>query len=136
MTALSAHEALIYMMVTMSAADRRMSPDELERIGEIVRRFPVFHSYDSNRLVKTAESCGDMLSAGAGLSAVLDMVVEALPAKLRETAYAIAVEVAAADLRVTNEEIRVLELLRHALGLDKLVTAAIERGARARAQTL
>ena len=47
-----------------------------------------------------------------------------------------AVEVAAADLKVPDEEIRLLELLRDALNLDKLVTAAIERSARARHQTL
>ncbi len=136
LNSLTPHQALVYIMVTMSAADRKISEIELGRIGDIVKRFPVFHAFDPGMLVKTAEACGDMLSEGAGLDAVLDLVAEALPPKLRETAYAIAVDVAAVDLKVTNEEIRMLELLRDALGLDKLVTAALERSARARSQTL
>ena len=35
--------------------------------------------------------------------------------------------VAAADLAVGKEELRFLAMLRDALGLDKLVTAALER---------
>jgi hypothetical protein len=55
-----------------------------------------------------------------------------LPKKLRETAYALALEVAAADLDVKPEEMRFLDMLRDSLELDKLTTAAIERGIRAR----
>ena len=44
----------------------------------------------------------------------------------------IAVEVAAADLYVRPEETRFLEMLADTLELDKLTTAAIERGIRAR----
>ena len=60
---------------------------------------------------------------------------EALSGRLRETAYALAVEVAVADLHIWGEEIRFLARLRDALGLDKLVTAAIERSALARYHT-
>ena len=66
---------------------------------------------------------------------VLDPVGKALPKRLRETAYALAVEVAAADLDVRPEETRFLELLSDALELDALATTAIERGARARHAT-
>jgi hypothetical protein len=59
-------------------------------------------------------------------------VKSALPKKLRETAYAIALEVAAADLEVKPEETRFLEMLRDSLELDNLTTAGIERGIRAR----
>jgi hypothetical protein len=44
----------------------------------------------------------------------------------------VALEVAAADLDVKPEETRFLEMLRDSLDLDKLTTAAIERGIRAR----
>ena len=136
MPKITPHEALIYIMITTAAADRQISDRELERIAEIVRHLPVFMGYDVNNLAKTAESCGDLLSNEEGLDEMLEQVAGALPRKLHETAYALAVEVAAADLRVPDEEIRLLELLRDALNLDKLVTAAIERSARARHQTL
>jgi hypothetical protein len=101
-----------------------------------VRHLPVFMGYDMDNLAKAAERCGDLLSNEDGLDDMLELIASALPKKLSETAYALAVEVAAADLKVPDEEIRLLELLRDALNLDKLVTAAIERSARARHQTL
>ena len=59
-----------------------------------------------------------------------------MPAKLRETAYAIACDVAAADGEASQEELRVLELIRHRLDIERLIAAGIERGAKARFQTL
>ncbi|MEC9368327.1 MAG: tellurite resistance TerB family protein [Pseudomonadota bacterium] len=129
---LSHHEALIYIMVTMSAVDRKMTDEELSSIGDMVSKLPVFRDFDSDSLVHVAEACGDMLSHDGGLDNVLNRVARGLPPKLRETAYALAVEIAAADLDVQQEEMRLLELLAEALGLDRLITAAIERGARAR----
>ena len=136
MPKITPQEALIYVMITMSAVDRQISDHELERIAQIVRQLPVFMGFDINNLDKTAERCGELLSEEDGLDELLQQVADALPKKLHETAYAVAVEVAAADLKIADEEIRLLELLRDALHLDKLVTAAIERGARARHQTI
>jgi len=133
---LSHHAALVYVMVTMSAVDRTMTDDELARIGEIVSNLPVFSDFDAERLVKTAEDCGEILSADGGLEQVLRLVHGAVPPKLRETAYAVALEVAAADRLVKPEEIRFLEMLGDALELDTLSKAAIERGIRARNTTL
>ena len=79
-----------------------------------------------------AQEVGEILQEPEGLNAVLGLVEEALPAKLRETAYALAVEVAASDLAVGKEELRFLAILRDKLGLDKLVTAALERSVIAR----
>jgi tellurite resistance protein len=133
---LNHHVALVYVMVTVSAVDRAMTDDELHRIGEIVSNLPIFSDYDDNDLVKTAEACGEILSADGGLQQVLRLVHGALPEKLRETAYAVALEVAAADRLVRPEEIRFLEMLGDALELDRMTTAAIERGIRARNTTL
>jgi tellurite resistance protein len=129
---LSHHAALVYVMVTISAVDRTMTDDELARIGEIVTNLPIFADYDEERLVKTAEACGEILSSDGGLEQVLRLVHGALPLKLRETAYAVALEVAAADHQVKPEEIRFLEMLGDSLELDTLTKAAIERGIRAR----
>ena len=134
--ALSHHGALIYIMVTMSAVDRKMTDAELTRIGDIVNQLPVFEDFDSEELVRTAEECGSVLSTEGGLDAILALVGKTLPEKLRETAYALAVEVAAADLDVRPEETRFLELLQDTLQLDMLTARAIERGARARHTTI
>jgi tellurite resistance protein len=129
---LNHHGALIFVMVTTSAVDRTMTDAELARIGEIVSNLPVFADFDQEHLVKTAEACGEILSADGGLDRVLALVRSALPKKLRESAYAMALEVAAADMEVRPEEVRFLEMLSETLELDNLTTAAIERGIRAR----
>lgn len=125
-------EALIFAMVTIAAVDREISDDELQRIGRIVSHLPVFRDFELDALVHTAEACGNMLSTDDGLDRVLDKIAGTVPARLRETAYALAVEIAAADLAVSEEETRFLEMLADRLNLDKLNTVAIERGARAR----
>ena len=116
---LNHHAALIYVMVTMSAVDRTMTDAELSRIGEIVSNLPVFRDFDQENLVKTAEGCGEILSADGGLDHVLVLIRSNLPKKLRETAYAVALEVAAADLDVKPEETRFLEMLRDSLELTR-----------------
>ena len=124
-------KALIFAMITMSAVDRRIDDSELQKIGNIVRQLPVFATYDEENLIKDSQECGEMLGQDDGLELVLEMI-STVPGNLYEMVYALAVEVAAADLRVESEEVRFLELLRDSLGLDKLTTAAIERSARAR----
>lgn len=124
--------ALIYTMVLVSAANGEMTDAELSTIGEIVRTLPVFNDYDENGLTKAAADCAELLAAENGLDAALEITARSLPDKLRETAYALACDVAAADLEADQEELRLLEMIRHKLAIDRLASAAIERGARAR----
>jgi tellurite resistance protein len=129
---ISHQEALIYVMVTLSAADTTMTDRELSKIGDVVKTLPMFRDYNPEDLIKAAEACGEILQEADGLDVILDKVAGTLPAKLHDTAYALAVEVAAADLFVEQEELRFLQMLRDRLDLDKLTVAAIEAGARAR----
>jgi tellurite resistance protein len=131
---ISNEQALIYVMVMMSGVEGKIKPEELAQIDALVRRLPVFERFDSSRLVMIAEQCGDILQVPDGMQTVIGLVKDQLPARLRETAYALAVEVAASDLLVGKEELRFLAILRDGLGLDKLTTAAIERSAIARFQ--
>ncbi|MBY0227623.1 MAG: tellurite resistance TerB family protein [Hyphomicrobium sp.] len=131
---LTAPEALIFAMITISAVDREISDEELRRIGSIVSELPPFEGYNRDWLVHEAQACGKLLKKPDGLRAVLQLVKDTLPRRLYETAYVLAAEVAASDLQVREEEIRCLELLAEALGLDKLTCAALERAARARHQ--
>jgi tellurite resistance protein len=132
---ISVEQALIYTMVTMSGVEGRINAAELKEIGQLVKQLPIFSHFDEARLTTVAQEAGEILQEAEGLKTVLGLVAGALPRKLRETAYALAVEVAASDLAVGKEELRFLAMLRDALGLDKLVTAALERSAIARYQT-
>ena len=132
---ISTEQALIYTMVTMSGVEGRINAVELAEIGHIVKHLPAFRHFDEARLTTVAQEVGEILAEPEGLKAVLGLIRQALAPKLRETAYALAVEVAASDLAVGKEELRFLAILRDTLELDKLVTAAIERSAIARYQS-
>jgi hypothetical protein len=133
---LDPHSALIYMMVIVSAAESNLNDRELEVIGSIIRRLPVFRDFDRQTLPVVLNGCTEALARDDGLEETLQEINAALPAKLHETAYAIACDLVAADGSASQEELSILELIRHRLNVDRLTAAAIERGARARFQTL
>lgn len=126
------HTALIYVMVLVSASDGNMTDAELSQIGNIVTHLPVFRDFDPENLATLAASCTDLLQEDDGLDTAMALVNDALPEKLHETAYALACDVAAADGEIQQEELRLLEIIRHHLRVGRLAAAAIERGARAR----
>ena len=133
---LDPQSALIYTMVLVSAADREMTDAEMRTIGESVTHLPVFQDYNPESLVSTAADCAELLAGDDGFNKVMDQIQANLPDKLAETAYALACDVAAADGRVSHEEIELLAVIRQSLGVGRLPAAAIERGARARHMTL
>lgn len=132
MAKLDEARALIYIMVTMAAADAELSDREMGRIGSITDTLPVFEGIDRDVLVEQANACCAVLREEDGLDMILALVHDTIPPRLYETAYAVAVEIAAADLHVEQEELRFLQMLRDALDIDALVVAAIERSARVR----
>lgn len=133
---LTPQEAVIYLMVMTSASDGSIKDEELRTIGRVVRSFPLFSSADENGLVETAEACGALMSSDGGLHKVLESAAVALPKHLAETAYAAVVDVVTADESLDVTEIRVLELIRNALGVPDDGAAAIEHAARARHMTI
>ncbi len=130
------HQALIYTMVLVSASDGDMTDAELHAIGEIIKQFPIFEDFDMSDLAKTAESCAALLADEDGLDQAGDLISSGLPAKLQETAYALACDVAAADGSLSQPELQLLRWLRGKLGINRLEAAAIERGTRAHYMTL
>jgi tellurite resistance protein len=133
---LDPHGALIYTMVIVSAADANLPDAELQTIGDIIGHLPVFHGFDRKALPRVLNGCTKALARDNGLEATLDEISAALPPKLHETAYAIACDLVASDGEATQEEIRLLNLIRERLNIDRLIAFAIERGARARFQML
>lgn len=133
---ISHHAALIYTMVMVSASDRDMTDAEFRKIGEVISGLPVFKDYNRELLPSAAVACAESLDDDNGLDQTLAQVEDALPVKLRETAYALACDVAAADGKVHREEMRMLEMIADRLHIDRLVATAIERAARARYATV
>jgi len=130
--ALSVEEALIYLMAVAAGADAAITPTELRRMEDLVRRLPVFEHFERARVPAVVNACIDTLNADDNVEAVLDLAIAALPKRLEDTAYALAVEIATHDLKLEQEELRLLEMIRDRLSLDRLTTAAVEAASRAR----
>jgi hypothetical protein len=128
---LTVHEALIWVMVTTSLADRNVTDRELNQIGQLTTRMPVFAGFDGD-VPRIVEACAAHLRDADGLDAILDTVAAALPQRLYETAYALAVEVTAVDLAASQEELQFLQMVEDRFELSKLAVAAIEHSARVR----
>jgi tellurite resistance protein len=133
---ISPHQALIYAMILVAGSDRDLTDRELKLIGRKVRQLPVFAEFDENKLPGIAQECAVIVHANDGVERAFALIAAALPKHLRETCYLCAAEVAAVDGGVPAEELRVLQRLRIALGLDRLITSAIERATQARLATL
>lgn len=133
---LSPQDALVAVMLTVSASDATIRTSELVQINNMIENLPVFAGYDTDNAERVSGMVFDLLEQEDGLDAIFGLVRGALPEKLNETAYALACDVAAADGSVGETESRILEEIRYELEVDRLHAAAIERGARARHMTL
>ncbi len=129
---LDLHSALIYLMVILAASDGEMTDAELHTIGENVRYLPVFSDFDVNTLPQVAQNCAAALNSEGGVSRTLVEIGAAIPAPLRETAYALAVEVTVADNDPSDDAVKVLDRVRENLAVTSLAAAAIHHAARAR----
>ena len=133
---LTAQDALVVLMISVSAADGNIRTSELVKISNAINNLPVFAGYDLERVPQMSQLVFDLLEPEDGLEALFGLIRDALPTRLFETAYALSCDVAAADGLIDGEEARMLEEIREELDIDRLYAAAIERGARARHMTV
>jgi tellurite resistance protein len=129
---LSPQDALVAVMIAVSASDEQMRTTELVAINRMVNQMPVFQGYDPDRIRQIAQTVFDLFEEEEGLDALFGLIRDGLPAKLVETAYAMACDVASADGNVRQLELEMLEEIRDQLAVDRLHAAAIEWGARVR----
>jgi tellurite resistance protein len=125
-------DALVAVMIAVSASNEDIRTAELIKIQSAVNMLPVFADFDVDHLKSISQVVFDLFEQEDGLDALFGLVREALPERLYETAYALACDVAAADGALDEAELRLLEEIRYELNIDRLHAAAIERGARAR----
>ena len=126
--------ALVYLMIVVAGADQAIKDEELTRIGQIVRRYPVFEGFNSETLIPSLRDCGEILSSDDGLRTVLGLIRSAVGGTWAETAYCIACDVAASDGGLRADERKILDTVRSALTVERLAAAAIERATAARWQ--
>lgn len=129
---LGVQEAIIHVMVMVSASDRDMGDAELSRIGNLVRAKPAFAGFEQSQILAVAQECQRWLQKDDGFGEILSAVAETLPQPLRETAYAYAVDIAVSDIQVDPAEFRLLQILREKFDLDRATVNAIELAAKIR----
>ena len=128
----SPQDSLVAVMIAISASDEDIRASELLTIQSIVNHLPVFAGYDMDRVKTVSQTVFDLFAVEDGLDALFGLIRNDLPKRMYETAYALACDVAAADGKLLDTELRLLEEIRYELNIDRLHGAAIERGARAR----
>jgi tellurite resistance protein len=135
-TGLDAQEALVCTMVLVAASDGGITDREIGVMSGLVQTMPAFHHFSSDKLSTATEATINLMREDEGLAHAGRMIREALEPRLRETAYALACEVVAADRFARQSSLQMLEFMMNELRLDPLVAAAIERGERARHQRI
>jgi hypothetical protein len=131
---LSAQEALICTVVLVAAADSGITDREIGVMSAQVQMLPVFRSFSSEQLAAATDAAVNLLREDDGLNHAARLICNALEPRLRETAYALACEVVAADDVAGQGALRMLQFVRDAFHVDPLVASAIERGVKARYQ--
>ncbi|SEH83615.1 tellurite resistance TerB family protein [Paracoccus alkenifer] len=134
--AMSPCDALVAVMVAVSAAGQGLGTAEMVAIERLVNHTPVFAAYDIDRVRAVSQTVLSIFEEEDGLDALFGLIRDALPESLYETAYVLACDVAAADGRADQIELRLLVELREELQIDRLHAAAIELAARARNRQL
>jgi len=129
---LSPQDCLVALMIAVSASDENIRTAELVKIQSSVNMLPVFADFDIDRINRMSRLVFELFEQEDGLDALFGLIRANLPERLNETAYALACDVAAADGKLAESELRLLEEIRYELNIDRLHAAAIERGARAR----
>jgi tellurite resistance protein len=128
----STHEALLTIMLAMATVDGRRPDRELNMIADLARNLPVFDHLGADDVIDALDMATQRFELSDDIEVLLAATCSTLPDRLRETAYALAVEVASADLTAAHEELDLLETLQDTLGVDALLAAAIKASARVR----
>lgn len=133
---LSPCDALVAVMVAVSASDETMRTSELVAIQRMVDHAPAFAQYDDDRIRAVSQTVMTLFEEEDGIDALFGLIRDALPEKLYETAYALACDVGAADGRLYEGEIVMLAEIRDQLNISRLHAAAIELSAQVRHRVL
>lgn len=125
--------------MTLSAAvSGDITDKELNVIKYLFTTLPVFENSNNDHLSKKMLESLEVIKSEPNIENITDLISESLEnnSNLKKTAYIIAIEIMMADLEVTEESHRVLELLENSFGLDTLETSSIKHTMKFRYQDL
>lgn len=122
---LSKHEAFVATMLAVSAADGQISDEEVEDMVSRLRRVHLFSGMSDDDLVASTNRPFALLRKG-GPGELIRSASPVLPNELRESAFAVAVDIAFSDGTVEDEEKQLIEDLQREFGIpDELAMQVV-----------
>ena len=115
--------------MTLSAAiSGDITDKELNVIKYLFTTLPVFENSNNDHLSKKIIESLEVIKSEPDTENITDLINDSLKnnSNLKKTAYIIAIEIMMADLEVTEESYRLLELFENSFGLDNLETSSIK----------
>ena len=115
--------------MTLSAAiSGDITDKELNVIKYLFTTLPVFENSNNDHLSKKIIESLEVIKSEPDTENITDLINDSLEknSNLKKTAYIIAIEIMMADLEVTEESYRLLELFENSFGLDNLETSSIK----------
>ena len=115
--------------MTLSAAiSGDITDKELNVIKYLFTTLPVFENSNNDHLSKKIIESLEVIKSEPNIENITDLINDSLEnnSNLKKTAYVIAIEIMMADLEVTEESYRLLELFENSFGLDNLETSSIK----------
>jgi len=115
--------------MTLSAAiSGDITDKELNVIKYLFTTLPVFENSNNDHLSKKIIESLEVIKSEPNIENITDLINDSLKnnSNLKKTAYIIAIEIMMADLEVTEESFRLLELFENSFGLDNLETSSIK----------
>lgn len=129
--ALSEREAFIGIAVCAIASDGRVDPDEIKSLTRHLSRLRMYADAAMEEIEFTLARVARIGEEG-GLDRLLIAASRAVPEKLRDAAFAFAVDVVLSDRELGIQEQVFLERLRHRLTVDVSTATMIQNVARIR----
>jgi len=122
----SKQEAITGVLLAVVAADGEISPEEVNGLIGAVARMKLFRGLSQEQFTSQIRKLQKDLQK-QGADAVLVKVAAALPAELKEMAFALAADLVFADGTVEAEEKALLEKIQKAMGVtDSLALKVVE----------
>jgi hypothetical protein len=121
-------DSLIYTMTLSAAISGDITDKELNVIKYLFTTLPVFENSNNDHLSKKIIESLEVIKSEPNIENITDLINDSLKnnSNLKKTAYIIAIEIMMADLEVTEESFRLLELFENSFGLDNLETSSIK----------
>jgi hypothetical protein len=123
---LTIDQALIALMIASMEANGHTSPEEAQRAHHMIWSMRRFRHRDGEDVDELIDIVRERMEQ-SGIDAVLEQAVGMLPARLRQSAFAVATDLLLADAALQRSERRFLLGLAKGLGLPPKLAQEILR---------